>query len=223
MKHDISLVAAARPPLNWSAGFYANRAKRVFDVTFALALLPFLAPIIALLWLMVRCDGGTGFFHQPRIGRDGRSFRCWKLRSMIPDAAQDLARICRSDPARAHEWQLYQKLHDDPRVTVVGRFLRATSLDELPQIWNVLLGDMSFVGPRPFLPEQQDLYDLSGGRAYYRVRPGITGPWQVGARNSGGFAERAELDRDYVRTLSFRGDMRVLISTVGVVFSLTGR
>ena len=120
--------------------------------------------------------------------------------------------------ARA-EWDASQKLRDDPRITRVGRILRRTSLDELPQLWNVLRGDMSLVGPRPMMPSQRSLYP---GRAYFALRPGLTGLWQVSKRNEASFAERASFDDDYYRRLSFALDARVLVATVRVVLRATG-
>lgn len=138
---------------------------------------------------------------------------------MIVNADAQLETYLASDPTARAEWDSTQKLKVDPRITRFGRILRKSSLDELPQLWNVLKGDMSLVGPRPMMPCQRDLYP---GSAYYRLRPGITGPWQVSRRNESTFADRARFDTDYDRTLSLGTDIGLLISTVRVVVRATG-
>ncbi len=202
---------------------YARRVKRGLDIVLALLLLPACLPMIGFFALLVRLDGGPCLFRQERLGRGGRRFGCWKLRTMVTGAEQVLADLCRRDPRVAAEWHLHQKLRRDPRITRVGAFLRATSLDELPQIWNVLRGDMSFVGPRPMLPSQQDLYRQGGGgRAYDRLRPGITGPWQVEARDCGQFLDRVRYDEGYIDNMSLVSDLAYLVRTVAVVFRRSG-
>lgn len=212
-----TLVTAdpARP----AAGPYRHRFKRVLDVTAVLLAAPFILPVVAGLALAVRQDGGGAFYSQPRVGMGGRIFRIWKLRTMVPDAEARLADHLAADPAARTEWAATQKLRHDPRITPVGRLLRRTSLDELPQLWNVLRGDMSLVGPRPMMPDQQRLYP---GTAYYRLRPGITGSWQVSARNQSTFAARADYDAGYDRDLSLATDASILMRTVGVVLRGTG-
>jgi exopolysaccharide production protein ExoY len=180
---------AAENSAKASGGVYRRFFKRWFDMALLLAAAPFVLPLILLLALFVRRDGGPAFYVQDRIGLDGRVFRIWKLRTMEVDADARLA----ANPALLAEWTETQKLKNDPRVTPVGRLLRKTSFDELPQLWNVFKGDMSLVGPRPMLPEQRALYP---GRAYYRMRPGLTGLWQVSDRNASSFAARAEFDSD---------------------------
>jgi lipopolysaccharide/colanic/teichoic acid biosynthesis glycosyltransferase len=143
----------------------------------------------------------------------------WKLRSMVPDADAKLAAYLDSDASARREWDAYQKLTNDPRITPLGVMLRKSSLDELPQLWNVLKGDMSLVGPRPMMPEQRSMYV---GDAYYKLRPGVTGLWQVSDRNATTFARRAEYDTDYERKLSLATDLMVLAATVGVVLRGTG-
>lgn len=209
-------VAHATAP---GAGLYRRRIKRAFDMLAVLAAAPVILPVVAALALAVRRDGGGAFYSQPRVGRGGQIFRIWKLRTMVPDAETRLARLLAEDPAARREWQETQKLRHDPRVTPVGRILRRTSLDELPQLWNVLLGDMSLVGPRPMMPDQQAMYP---GTAYYRLLPGITGAWQVSARNQSTFAARAQFDADYDRDLSLMTDLRLLGRTVGAVLRGTG-
>ncbi len=138
---------------------------------------------------------------------------------MVSDADARLAEYLANDPQAKAEWDHAQKLKNDPRITRIGSFLRKTSLDELPQLWNVLKGDMSLVGPRPMMPRQQVLYP---GTAYYALRPGITGTWQISDRNQCSFAARAEFDADYEQSLSFARDLHILLSTVGVVLRGTG-
>ncbi|MFM2356474.1 MAG: hypothetical protein RLZZ528_2210 [Pseudomonadota bacterium] len=205
------------------APLYPVAGKRALDLAMLLTALPVLLAAVAVIALALRLAGGKVFYAQWRVGRNGRLFRCWKFRTMVDDAEVALQQILATDPVRAAEWARFQKLSGDPRITAVGRFLRRTSLDELPQFWNVLRGEMSLVGPRPFTPEQAPLY-LGGRRdvAYYRMRPGITGLWQIGPRNTAGFGERALADHDYAETLSLRTDVSILLRTVGVVLAARG-
>ena len=200
-------------------GPYEAAFKRAFDVAAVLLAAPFVLPLVGALALAVRRDGGPAFYCQDRVGRGGRSFRMWKLRSMVPDADSVLeSHLCR-DPAARAEWDHTQKLRHDPRITPLGRLLRKSSLDELPQLWNVLRGDMSLVGPRPMMTSQRPLYP---GSAYYRLRPGLTGPWQVAERSATSFAARADFDTAYERDLSLATDLRMLVRTVAVVVKGTG-
>jgi lipopolysaccharide/colanic/teichoic acid biosynthesis glycosyltransferase len=201
------------------AGLYRNAVKRALDIALVLASLPVVLPFVVLLALLVMRDGHAPFYTQARIGREGRVFRFWKLRSMVCDAEARLADCLASDPVAKAEWDHSQKLKSDPRITRLGNFLRKTSLDELPQLWNVLKGDMSLVGPRPMMPGQQALYP---GLAYYALRPGITGTWQISDRNQSSFAARADFDSDYEERLSFAGDLHILVATFGVVLRGTG-
>lgn len=211
----VTTIAAAAA----TAGPYQMGFKRLFDIAAILVSLPIILPVIAILALMVARDGGKPFYKQERVGLNGRIYTIWKMRSMVENADQLLAAYLETDPAAAEEWHTTQKLKNDPRITRVGRILRKCSLDELPQLWNVFIGDMSLVGPRPMMPEQQDLYP---GLAYYTARPGITGIWQVSQRNETTFADRARFDTDYVANLSFVNDLRLLAATVRVVFRGTG-
>lgn len=199
---------------------YRTRGKRFFDLSAILITLPLWLPMIAILAVLVSLtSGGQPFYRQPRVGQNGRIYTMWKLRSMAKDADAALEAHLQSDPAARAEWDSTQKLKDDPRITSMGRILRKTSLDELPQLFNVLAGDMSLVGPRPMLPEQRPLYH---GQAYERLRPGITGFWQVSQRNEGTFVQRVEFDESYWRTVSFVTDLKVLVATVRVVVRGTG-
>jgi undecaprenyl-phosphate galactose phosphotransferase len=190
--------------------------KRGFDMLASGAALVALSPLFALLCLLVRRDGGPAFFSQPRVGRDGRKFQCYKFRSMRVDAENYLAQYLSENPDKRAEWDMYQKLKKDVRITRVGHFIRRTSLDELTQLLNVLKGDMSLVGPRPIMPGQESYYaeDFS---YYQRVRPGITGPWQVSGRNKLTFDERAQLEIAYVRNWSLRLDMQIILKTIPVL------
>ncbi|MGB3555755.1 MAG: sugar transferase [Jannaschia sp.] len=199
---------------------YERRGKRALDFLAILLLLPIILPLVLILGAFVMLDGRGPFYSQMRVGRSGREFRMWKLRTMVPDADARLASALDICPATRAEWDRDQKLADDPRITPLGRFLRRTSLDELPQLLNVMLGDMSLVGPRPMLPSQRDIYP---GHAYYRLRPGLTGSWQISDRNRTPFAARAEFDLAYERALSAGLDLRILLATTGVVLRATGR
>ncbi|HTJ59359.1 MAG TPA: sugar transferase [Devosiaceae bacterium] len=193
--------------------------KRTVDLAMVMLTAPISLPLIGALALLVRLDGGPAFFGQERLGRDGRIFMLWKLRSMVPDAEARLERHLAENPAAKEEWAHAQKLKKDPRVTRLGRFLRKYSLDELPQLWNVLIGDMSLVGPRPMFPAQRSLYP---GIAYFDLRPGLTGLWQVSERNRTSFAERAHYDDRYAESVSLGTDLHIIFRTVAVIFRGTG-
>lgn len=205
-----------------ASGIYMRFGKRGLDIVLALLMMPVIVPVIAVLWYLAKRDGGPGFYSQKRIGQYGRVFRCWKLRTMVVNAEQALKELCDGNPALAAEWHRNQKLAADPRITPIGQFLRATSLDELPQIWNVLIGDMSFVGPRPFMAKQKKLYCAAGGAAYFQLRPGITGPWQIDGRGTTSFVDRIKFDNAYLAELSLGRDLRFILRTVLVVLNRTG-
>lgn len=216
--YDSSDVAFVSEPAV-REGVYSRHLKRTFDLLIVLLAAPFVLLAVMVFALAVRLDGGPAFYLQDRIGKDGRIFRIWKLRSMVTDADARLAAHLEENPAARAEWDHSQKLKKDPRITKVGRLIRKTSLDELPQLWNVVTGDMSLVGPRPMMPSQAPLYP---GQAYYRLRPGLTGYWQISSRNESSFAERAGFDSRYAAELSLFTDLRVLFSTVRVVLRGTG-
>lgn len=215
---DFSVSSPVRPYTR----LYEGLGKRFLDLMLVLLAAPVAVPLVGLILLATWREGGRPLYVQHRIGRGGQLFRCWKVRTMVQDADAVLAQLIGSDPALADEWHLNQKLSRDPRITRLGRFLRRTSLDELPQLWNVLNGTMSLVGPRPFTPEQQGLY--AGGRAaaYYSLRPGLSGLWQVSRRNSGSFSERVAYDDEYSRSVSLWSDALILWRTVLVVLRATG-
>lgn len=215
-------VTAALAPLRSSkigAGIYGNGGKRMLDLILVLIGGVVFLPLILILAALVRLDGSSAIYRQPRIGKNGRIFLLWKLRSMVPDADAALERYLASDAAARAEWDRSQKLRHDPRLTRIGATLRRYSLDELPQLWNVLMGDMSLVGPRPMMPSQRTLYP---GTAYYDFRPGLTGLWQISARNDCSFADRASYDNRYAQEISLATDVRILACTVSVVLRGTG-
>lgn len=198
---------------------YRDWAKRVLDMVIVVfALVPSVAILLPLM-AIIALDGRSPIYVQKRLGRNGRVFRMFKLRSMVAGADQVLDAYLAHNPEAKAEWDHSQKLKTDPRITGFGQFIRKTSLDELPQLFNVLMGDMSIVGPRPMMIEQREIYP---GLAYYDMRPGITGFWQVSERNETSFSERASYDTDYYRQMSLATDLRVLVETVKVVVRGTG-
>lgn len=199
---------------------YRRAGKRIFDIGFVLAATPVALMLVGVSALLLWLEGGNPFYRQDRLGRGGRVFSILKLRTMVRDADRQLEAYLADDPALRHEWDTTQKLKNDPRITSVGSFLRKTSLDELPQLWNVLIGDMSIVGPRPMMPDQLELY--GDPHHYFALKPGITGFWQVSERNNSIFQSRTTLDADYHRRLSLHQDFRVLFLTVGAVVRRTG-
>lgn len=191
--------------------------KRATDIVGALLFFTLFGGLFAICWLAVLISsGGPAIFTQPRYGRDGKVFRCYKFRSMVRNADAVLSMHLETDSAANSEWNIYQKLTDDPRVTTVGRWMRKYSLDELPQVWNVLIGEMSFVGPRPCMQGQAELYGCHWAE-YCAMRPGITGLWQVSGRNKLGYSERVALDAAYVNGWSLWLDFKILAKTVYVV------
>ncbi|HEY6630844.1 MAG TPA: sugar transferase [Rhizobiaceae bacterium] len=213
--HGLPVIPAQRAAPN---RFYPA-AKRLLDIAVILLLAPFVLLVVGILALLIRLDGGTAFYCQSRVGKDGELFNFWKLRTMVPNAKERLEEYLSLNPAARAEWDRTQKLADDPRITKLGRHLRKYSIDELPQLFNVLRGDMSVVGPRPIMPEQRQYYHET---AYFGMRPGITGLWQVSERNACTFAERAKHDTRYAATMSFATDLRILLLTFAVVFRGTG-
>ncbi len=171
--------------------------------------------------MIVALDGGKPVFGHVRVGRHGRPFRCWKFRTMVPDADRRLAEILTSDPQAAAEWQQFQKLSNDVRVTRIGRFLRATRLDELPQLVNVLRGEMSLVGPRPVTAEEIWRYGPAAA-AVLSLRPGMTGPWQILGRRRVGYDQRVGLDLGYSRNINFLRDAGIFLRTIKVVLDRSG-
>lgn len=196
-------------------------AKRVSDVVLASLALLVLWPLFLLIAALVATDGGPILYRHGRVGKDGAAFDCLKFRTMILGATECLDEYLAYHPSERAEWDSAQKLTFDPRVTAVGRVLRRTSMDELPQFFNVLVGDMSLVGPRPVTSPELAYYGETAD-LYRSVRPGITGLWQISGRNDVSYDERVEFDARYVKERSFWGDMDILLRTPRVVFSRTG-
>ncbi len=198
---------------------YLSAFKRLLDLLgVAILALPTLL-VLAVFMPLIALDGASPLYRQERIGRGGKRFTMWKLRSMVADADVRFEAYLAGNPEARREWDRHQKLKNDPRITRIGRFIRRASIDELPQLWNVLRGDMSLVGPRPMMPSQQDIYP---GNAYYELRPGITGAWQVSERHESSFAERALHDTSYYNQVSLGTDLSIMLRTVGVVVKAAG-
>lgn len=206
-------------PLKSEPGLYKDVFKRVLDLTLVLLASPILLLLMALVSIPIILSGQSPIYMQRRIGRFGREFTIFKVKTMVSDSDRRLAEFLRENPEAREEWASKQKLSQDPRITAYGRFLRRTSLDELPQFLNVLLGDMSIIGPRPMMPHQRALYH---GRAYFGLRPGISGLWQVSDRNEAEFVSRVHYDELYGRTLTFGLDLSVMLRTVQAVLRGTG-
>jgi len=195
-------------------------SKRAIDVCGATIFFVLFGWLYIFLWCaVVLTSSGPGIYSQPRFGKSGKVFKFYKFRSMLPNSEALLQQHLAENESARMEWSEFQKLDKDPRITSFGRFIRKASLDELPQFWNVLIGDMSLIGPRPCMMNQKTLYD-DKWIYYCAVRPGITGLWQVSGRNQLSYARRVELDVDYVRNLSVISDIKIAFKTVSVV--LTG-
>ncbi len=216
--HDVLLMAVrdniAQP--------MARVSKMLFDYVLAMIGLAVIWPLLLLLAFLIKIeDGGPVLYRQRRIGRGGREFDCFKFRTMAVDSDTRLQMILANDPRAAAEWAADHKLRDDPRVTDTGKFLRKISLDELPQLLNVLFGDMSLIGPRPITTDEVEKYGDDIG-FYYSVRPGLTGLWQVSGRNNVSYARRVELDGWYSRNWSLWLDIVILLKTVPVLLLRKG-
>jgi undecaprenyl-phosphate galactose phosphotransferase len=189
--------------------------KRAFDILFSLVILITGLPLFLGIALAIRFTSkGSVLYSHERIGRGGIPFRCYKFRTMYADADARLDEILKKDLCRLNEWQQTHKLKDDPRITPVGNFLRRTSLDELPQFWNVLKGDLSVVGPRPVV--QEEIVNHIGDKAQkiLSIRPGLTGIWQVSGRSDTSYRTRVMLDEKYVDTHSFLLDLKLIVKTI---------
>lgn len=211
--------SAPVPPAD---SLYLTGGKRLIDLALVILALPVVLPLIMLIILVTWAEGGKPLFRQRRVGLNGREFSCWKVRTMVQNADRVLADLVAHDPEIAAEWDKNQKLARDPRITRLGRLLRRTSLDELPQLLNVLGGSMSLIGPRPFTPEQKALYANGNETSYYSLRPGLSGLWQVSRRNAGSFADRVHYDEIYSRQVSLSADLTILWRTFAVVMRATG-
>lgn len=195
--------------------------KRLFDIVGALLLCVLLSPLILAIAIIIRCSGTPVVFSHKRIGRHGRVFSCLKFRSMVPNAEQVLRDLLRDHPELRDEWTENHKLRVDPRITPMGRFLRQSSFDELPQLWNVLRGDMSLVGPRPIVRAELLRYGREVA-SYLAVKPGLTGLWQVKGRSDTTYRRRVAMDKLYVNRQSLLLDLYIVLSTVSVVLKRAG-
>jgi lipopolysaccharide/colanic/teichoic acid biosynthesis glycosyltransferase len=217
-------------PPRWQTGIRASRRqsvcpslKRVFDIVGAVILLMLLFPLLSLLALAIRLEGGPALYRHIRVGRGDKPFGCLKYRTMVSNADQRLADHLAANPFAAMEWSVRRKLKCDPRITRLGALLRQTSLDELPQLLNVLRGQMSLIGPRPVVQEELDQHYGQAGRiAYSATRPGITGLWQISGRSGTSYSERVALDIAYVQTWSLLLDVKILVLTVPAVLARRG-
>jgi undecaprenyl-phosphate galactose phosphotransferase len=211
-------LSPQRGPIHVVADALAVRLNQLLALSILVLLAPVMGVVAFLIW---RRDGAPVLFAHYRVGHDGKLFRCMKFRTMYRDAERMLSELLAKDPAARAEWQREQKLLRDPRVTPIGHFLRRTSLDELPQLFNVLRGEMSLVGPRPITVGELTRY----GRVrwhYLSVRPGMTGLWQVSGRNNTSYDERVALDRRYVEERSVWMNLQILLKTVKVVVARDG-
>lgn len=195
--------------------------KRCFDFLGALVILIILSPLMLYIMYKVSRDGGSAIYGHERVGQNGEKFKCLKFRSMVLNSAEVLEEILTTNEEVRAEWEATFKLKDDPRITKIGHFLRRTSIDELPQLWNVIKGDMSLVGPRPIIEEELVRYG-DKAKYYLMTRPGMTGIWQVSGRSDVSYEERVALDVSYVKDWSFWGDIVILFKTISVVFNRSG-
>lgn len=221
MPHDKAMVVKpSRPPTT----AYVGWGKRLFDIVFAAMALALMFPVILVVWCIISLDGGNGFYGHERVGKGRRIFTCWKLRSMVVNSDLALIKLCESNDEIAAEWDRNQKLMIDPRVTRIGKFIRKTRIDELPQLWNVLIGDMSVVGPRPFMSGQMRMYVDAGGAAYFDVRPGVTGLWQIAAKNDDemAFVARVTYDSAYAGSINLWSDLGIILKTIKTVLKMNG-
>lgn len=196
----------------------SNLAKNIFDFSLTAVGTICISPLLVYIAYRIKKeDPGPVFFAHERIGKDGKPFPCYKFRSMVTNSQEMLQKYLAENPAAKEEWEREFKLKDDPRVTPIGKVLRRTSLDELPQIFNVLRGEMSLVGPRPVIQEELDKYYGETAKLYCTVKPGITGLWQVSGRSDTTYDERVALDASYIENRSFWGDIVILWKTIAVV------
>lgn len=215
--HEVMILRVSNNLAKHSSRFL----KRSFDIVVASLLLLFLAPVFALLCYMVKRDGGNAIYGHERIGQDGRKFKCLKFRSMVTNSKDVLESLLATSEEARREWDKDFKLKKDPRITRIGGFLRKTSLDELPQLWNVIRGEMSLVGPRPVIEAELERY--AGDVDYYLMaKPGMTGLWQVSGRNDIDYDTRVYFDSWYVKNWALWTDIAILFKTAGVVFRRDG-
>lgn len=215
--HEVAMLKLRNNLRYWPA----RLLKRMFDLVAALLILLLLALPLLLIAIRIRQDGGPAIFAHRRVGQSGRMFPCYKFRTMHVDAERQLRELLARDPAARAEWDREFKLRNDPRITPIGQFLRKTSLDELPQLFNVIRGEMSLVGPRPIIEAELERYgdDMD---YFLMVRPGMTGLWQVSGRNHVDYETRVYLDTWYVKNWSLWYDIAIMFKTVRVVLARDG-
>lgn len=215
--HEVMIFRVQQNLAKWSS----RVLKRLFDIVASLAIITILSPILIYISHKVKKDGGPAIYGHERIGKGGRSFKCLKFRSMVINSKEVLAELLENDPVSKEEWDATFKLKNDPRITKIGGFLRRTSLDELPQLFNVLKGEMSLVGPRPIITAELERYNEEVD--YYLLsKPGMTGLWQVSGRSDVDYETRVYLDAWYVKNWSMWNDIAILFKTVGVVLKKDG-
>jgi len=215
--HEVALLRVRNNLRRWPA----RLTKRLFDLSVAAMLLMLLSPLMLIIAIALKWEGGNVLFAHTRVGKNSRAFRCFKFRSMVPDAEAKLQKLLQSNSQLKLQWDKEHKLKDDPRISKLGAFLRRTSLDELPQLFNVLKSEMSLVGPRPIVREELQKYGLE--KSYYlMVRPGMTGLWQVSGRNDVDYETRVYLDAWYVKNWSLWYDLAILFKTIKVVLWRNG-
>ena len=200
---------------------FSNITKRMLDVGISLAIMLTFMPLLVVIGICVLASGKPVFFSHERVGLNGKKFKCYKFRSMVPNAQEVLAEVLAVDPVAREQWDKEFKLKDDPRITKTGRFLRKTSLDEIPQLWNVLVGEMSLVGPRPITEKELMKYNKSA-RHYLKIKPGLTGLWQVSGRSNLDYDDRIVMDRWYAKNWSVISDIAILLKTILVVAKRDG-
>ena len=215
--HEVTILRIRNNLKRWPT----RLTKRLFDTVVTVFLLLLLFPVFAFLYFHIKRDGGSAFFKQPRIGRQGQVFECLKFRTMVLDAEDRLASLLNQHPELKAEWDRDHKIKNDPRITAIGAFLRRTSLDEIPQLINVLRGEMSLVGPRPIVKAELEKYG-DDVEYFLMVRPGMTGLWQVSGRSDMSYDKRVYLDTWYVKNWSLWYDLVILFKTVNVVIQRSG-
>ncbi|EMS1124744.1 TPA: undecaprenyl-phosphate galactose phosphotransferase WbaP [Klebsiella aerogenes] len=215
--HEVMIFRVQHNLAKWSSRFI----KRTFDVLASIGIIVLLSPLLLYISLKVKKDGGPAIYGHERVGKNGKAFKCLKFRSMVINSKEVLEQVLQSDPQARKEWDATFKLKNDPRITPIGQFLRRTSLDELPQLFNVLKGEMSLVGPRPIITAELERYNEEVD--YYLLsKPGMTGLWQVSGRSDIDYDTRVYLDAWYVKNWSMWNDLAILFKTVGVVLKKDG-
>ncbi|HEX7638983.1 MAG TPA: sugar transferase [Burkholderiaceae bacterium] len=217
-------LEAVQPATSRRVGlnFLEHTLKRAFDLASVVVILALFGWLMLIIAVAVRLTGGGVIFGHERVGRGGRVFRCYKFRSMVPNSEEVLRQLLETDAEAREQWARDFKLKDDPRITRIGRFIRKTSLDELPQLWNVVKGEMSIVGPRPVIQTEFDQYYGNAREHYLSVPPGLTGLWQVSGRNDLDYVQRVELDKRYVETWNVFSDFMIVMRTVKVMIGRHG-